>query len=119
MRSTTIITAKIRPNYYSLIVSGFKRFEVRSESFGQADAIRYIDSVDGTFLGIRRILGVTHLNRSQDDDAKRYAAIGEDDFYRLFPRPEDGGPYELWAAKIGDDVTLDQLFSEEEEGIHE
>jgi hypothetical protein len=57
MKTTTIITAKIKPDIYKLILTGKKIFEVRSEKFGNAHYIRYVSSETGELLGVHDIQG--------------------------------------------------------------
>lgn len=55
MKFTEIVTAKIKPGIFTLIESGRKRFEVRSESFEDASVIHYVSSENGETLGYYEI----------------------------------------------------------------
>lgn len=51
MKRTVFITAKLQDNYFELIKNGTKKYEVRDESFIDAQVIRYISSSSGNELG--------------------------------------------------------------------
>ncbi len=57
MKFMKIVTAKIRPDIFTLIESGRKRFEVRSDDFNDASIIRYVSSETGKTLGYYEING--------------------------------------------------------------
>jgi hypothetical protein len=129
MKPVTVITAKIRPDIYDMIVRGRKRFEVRSESFRDADFIRYVDPESGLefpnpeFQAARASiyrLGPEHdFDRSCDDFVQSLAALSAAEFHELFPLPllsimDTGRMSTLYAAPIGERIsTLPQIFQEE------
>lgn len=112
MRKTTIITAKMQSRFFDLVLAGTKRYEVRDEPFGDAQAIRYIDSEDGRELGIYRIEETLQLRRDEDDRLIDLAGISKDEFYELFPPVSDGGPSKLWVARIGEPIDIRHLLRE-------
>lgn len=113
MKMTKIATAKLRRTFFELIETGTKRHEVRSTSLDGVDAFYFVDSETHEPLGIFRVIDVFKIDRLDDDVAIKLAAIGQDEFYSLFPRPADGGPEVLWVAKLGENVTLDALLRED------
>lgn len=112
MRKTTIITAKMRDEYFRLIVEGKKHCEVRDESLEDVQAIRYISATDGHELGIYKTGRIVSMNRSRDDELITLAGILPSDFYSLFPKESHGGPPRLWAAELLERTTLEELVRE-------
>ncbi|KXS23682.1 MAG: hypothetical protein AYW82_03685 [Bifidobacterium dentium] len=110
MRRTVIITVKIRDSFYRLIENGLKQYEVRTEPFGDAQAIVFVDAETGARLGIRRILGTKRYGRGEDEQVLGLSGIGQSDFRKLFPSKRDGGPAFLWVARLGRSVSPDDLL---------
>jgi hypothetical protein len=112
MRTVTIITAKIQPDIYDMIVRGQKRFEVRNESFHNADYIRYIDATTGHELGIYQ-LGTEMCFDGHDAAARAFccacAAISPKTFNELFPRFVFHDT-DLHVVPIGERAALDDIF---------
>jgi hypothetical protein len=98
MRWTTIVTAKIRPEIYDRIENGKKNWEIRDEPFGNAKAIRYIDSETGKLLGYCEISWTCYLARTYDPLLIDLAQVDSQTFYDLFPAD---GPIRLYAAQLG------------------
>jgi hypothetical protein len=96
MRTTTIITAKIRPDIYELIRAGEKQFEVRTESFQKADYIRYT-ALDGTTLGIHPIYSTSSIIDPSTGIIARIASISPHDAHNLKLTSEN----RLFIALIG------------------
>lgn len=108
MKITTIITAKIQPDIWKLIIEGKKRFELRTESFQNADFIRYVSSEDGTPLSLHRIGRETTIPADNRDMLAALAGVDAAKVDELFPsRQLDEGaePGYRWcpvyAAPIG------------------
>lgn len=112
MRKTTIITAKMREEYYRLVLKGQKRCEVRDESLEGVQAIRYVSADDGHELGIYRIGRIVCMDRKHDEELITMAGIRPSDFYSLFPGEREGGPSRLWAAELLGRTTLERLVTE-------
>ncbi|GAA6124191.1 hypothetical protein BPY_22990 [Bifidobacterium psychraerophilum] len=117
MRLTRIITAKIRPEIMELVSSGAKRFEVRMESFQDADFIRYVhaDAPDVQFEdGLRRLGCERRFGRESDEFVRELSGVDDETFRELFPRRRIWSPAtrfdDLYVAPIGEPVTLDQMF---------
>jgi hypothetical protein len=112
MRTVTIITTKIQPDIYDMVLRGQKRFEVRNESFHDADYIRYISSTTGRELGIYQ-LGPEKLFDGQDpadrDFCQSCAAISPKTFNKLFPRLAFHDT-DLHVAPIGDPRAFSDIF---------
>ena len=85
MKMTKIATAKLRRTFFELIETGTKRHEVRSTSLDGVDAFYFVDSETHEPLGIFRVIDVFKIDRLDDDVAIKLAAIGQDEFYSLFP----------------------------------
>jgi hypothetical protein len=118
MRLTRIVTAKIRPEIMELVSSGAKRFEVRGESFQDADFIRYVhaDAPHVQFEdGLRRLGCERRFGRESDEFVRELSGVDEETFRELFPGPHPWFPFwrnhdDLYVAPIGEPVTLDQMF---------
>lgn len=110
MVRTEIVTLKIRVSYMELIRKGVKRFEVRDEDFAPVDVIYYVDAATLRPLGAYSVVRTFCMNREQDKESIRYAAISRDDFYCLFPKSENGGPKALWVAEIGSPVVISEVL---------
>lgn len=104
------MTARIRRPYYDLIRSGAKEYEVRDYSLEGVDAIWYVDSGTSEGLSLRRLSGATSFSRDQDQLVACLSAVGRKEFYGLFPPSSEGGPSVLWAARIGEEVSMEQLL---------
>lgn len=92
MRTTVVISAKLRDEYAELIRTGKKHYEIRTEPFGKAQAIRFVSACDGSELGIYRIKTAYPKNRTDERQLIDMAAIGDKAFHKLFPPVEEGGP---------------------------
>lgn len=119
MKTTTIITAKIKPDIFRLIEQGRKRYEVRDESFHQADAIRYVDAETGKVLGVYRLGPEDDFDRTHDPLVQSLSGVDDDTFHRLFPKTVDFGILikgvdRLHVAPIRSRISLDAIFPEEE-----
>lgn len=113
MKTTKIVSARIKSSYYRLINLGIKKYEVRTESLEGADAFYFIDDKTDDLLGIRAIEQVFSFDRSEDELVLNLSAICPNDFYRLFPPLDNGGPDRLWVAKLGQNINLDRLLKSE------
>lgn len=111
MKRTTIVTAKILDHYARLIERGVKRFEVRSESLEGVDAIQLVSSETGGDLGVYEVLRTLSFGRDEDEKVMTLAMTTPEEFYRLFPKPSDGGPNRLWAAELGGRTSLASLVA--------
>lgn len=116
---TEIVTLKIKRRYMDLIVHGVKRFEVRDESLASVNFVHYIDSVTLESLGVYSVARTFCLTRDHDVESIQYAAIECDDFYRLFPNLDNGGPVKLWIAELGAPVDLLEVLGGSVYGDHE
>ena len=87
MKITTIITSKIQPDIWKLIIEGKKRFELRTESFQNAGFIRYVSSEDGTPLSFHRIGRETTIPASNRDMLAALAGVDAAKVDELFPFP--------------------------------
>ncbi|MCI1212083.1 MAG: hypothetical protein LKF93_09625 [Bifidobacterium tibiigranuli] len=131
MKTTTIITAKIRPDIYDMVLRGQKRFEVRSESFCDAHFIRYVDPEDGREFpdpvcpsrrsSIYRLGPEYDFDRSSDGFVQALSGLSEAAFAEMFPNPGHffaaytGSINTLYASPIGARIsTLPQIFEEEQ-----
>jgi hypothetical protein len=122
MKMTRIITAKIRPGIMMKISDGGKRFEVRMESFHDADFIRYVDA-DHPHIqfsdGLRRLGRERRFSRDSDEFVRELSGVDEETFEELFPRQNPWFPEfthrrdYLYVAPIGEPITLDQMFEKE------
>ena len=112
MKRTVIVTVKIRPDFYQLIENGTKKYEVRTESFGDAQAIVFLDAATGRRLGMRRVLGSRQYHREDDERVLELSGISRQDFRDLFPPETNGGSPSLWVARLGQPTGLDDLFEE-------
>lgn len=110
MRRIVIITAKIRSKYAKLIRNGAKTYEVRDETFADAQAIHYIGQDDGADWGTYSIERTFSLGREDDGKLIAYASIPADEFYELFPSTPNGGPERLWVAQIGARLDIEGLI---------
>lgn len=113
MKLTSIITAKIEPEIYKKILTWTKRFEVRDESFQNADFIRYVNanSENGAeeVFGIYRIKGEIFLPSNARSIAQEISAVDEETFDRLFPTED----YVFYVAELGEPITeLSELFTD-------
>ncbi|MCI1673159.1 MAG: hypothetical protein LKI34_02920 [Bifidobacterium tibiigranuli] len=128
MRTTTVITVKIEPYIYDMILRGQKRFEVCSESFHGADFICYVNpETDNEFPlpglpytdeSIYYLGPEQRFDRDSDEFVQRLAGISKGEFYKLFPRPSvvafTGQINNLYAAPIGERITnTAEIFQEE------
>lgn len=104
-----VISAKLRDEYAELIRTGKKHYEIRTEPFGKAQAIRFVSACDGSELGIYRIKTAYPKNRTDERQLIDMAAIGDKAFHKLFPPVEEGGPSTLWVAEIGASTTIEEL----------
>ena len=109
VRTTVVISAKLRDEYAELIRTGKKHYEIRTEPFGKAQAIRFVSACDGSELGIYRIKTAYPKNRTDERQLIDMAAIGDKAFHNLFPPVEEGGPSTLWVAEIGASTTIEEL----------
>lgn len=111
MRTTRIVTAKIEPDIYKLILDGSKTHEVRDEPF-DADIIRYVSSEDGSLLGVHRLWNEERVPRLKHTEHAlcELAGITYDKFIDLF----HAGPERarnLYVADIGRrHDTVDELL---------
>ncbi|MEK0226342.1 hypothetical protein [Bifidobacterium mongoliense] len=110
MRTTVVISARLRDEYAELIRTGKKHYEIRTEPFGEAQAIRFVSAHDGSELGIYRIKGSYPKDRRDEKQLIDMAAIGDEAFHKLFPPVEEGGPSTLWVAEIGARTTIEELI---------
>lgn len=110
MRTTIIITAKIRDEFMELIRERRKKYEIREEPFNGAQAIRYVSSRDGRELGVYRIVDTFEIPRSQKDSVIEISAIGTQQFRSLFPDHDDDDKQSLWVAHLGGETTVDELL---------
>lgn len=112
MKTTIIITAKIRPDIYDMVRRGKKRFEVRNRSFHDADYIRYISSTTGRELGIYQ-LGPEKCFDGQDPADRSFcqacAGISPETFNDLFPRFSFRST-DLHVAPIGERRATSDIF---------
>lgn len=115
MKKTTIITAKIRERYAALIDQGVKRYEIRSDSLDGIDAIHLVSTETGKSLGTYVVVNTLCFDRDDDIRVMSLAQTTPEQFYELFPRPEDGGPRKLWAAELGKRTSLDALVARDSE----
>ncbi|RHC89859.1 hypothetical protein [Bifidobacterium pseudocatenulatum] len=113
MKSTTIVTAKLCDDLWALILAGRKRYEVRDESFHDAQAIRYVSATTGNELGMFLLGEQFSLGRDQDSRLVELASVSPDRFHRLFPAESEGGPARLWVARLIGPTNVDELFGEE------
>lgn len=107
------MTAKLKDEFYDLILSGKKKYEIRDESFGDAQIIRYISSISGRQLGIFALGNRSRVDRSEDERLIKLAAVPRSVFYKLFPTVENGGVKELWVVEILSPIDIDDLFKGE------
>jgi hypothetical protein len=121
MKMTRIITAKIRPGIMMKISDGGKRFEVRMESFHDADFIRYVDADHPHTQfsdGLRRLGRERRFSRDSDEFVRELSGVDEETFKELFPRPSLWVPEfthrrdYLFVAPIGEPIALGQIFQE-------
>lgn len=112
MRRTTIITAKLRDEFLPSILNGSKRYEVRDEPFGDAQAIRYISATSGKDLGLFSLGDRFPVDRSEEGRLVGLAAIPEERFRELFPDIANGGPEILWVAEILGQVDIRTILEE-------
>jgi hypothetical protein len=118
MRLTRIITAKVKPGIYRLIESGEKTLEVRDDSYQGADAIRYVNCVNGRYLGTYRIDAVSSLPMDCQIDreiAMNAARVGRQEFDRLFPAENFPPGHPVEVALIGERIDDYQRLFEQEE----
>lgn len=112
MKRTTIVTAKILDCYAELIERGVKHYEVRADSLEGIDAIHLISAETGKGLGTYEVLRTLRFGRDEDERVMTLAKTSADQFYSLFPRPEQGGPDTLWAAELGRKVDPEALIGD-------
>ncbi len=110
MKIATIAIMKIRHEFFDLIVSGVKKYEVRDMPLEGIDIIVYRDAATGLYLGSYYVEGVIKFNRSEDELVRDLSSVDLDTFLELFPMPENGGPINLWAAKLSTQASLKDLF---------
>lgn len=118
MKFTNVVTAKIKPNIYTLIERGVKQWEVRDESFQNADVIRYVDAESGSVLGSYRLGEKFALPREWDSITRYLAEVDWSTFYELFAPADDGmgiddGPEMLYAVQIGRQLDAPLDYSRE------
>lgn len=111
MKRTTIVTAKILEHYAELIERGIKHYEVRSESLDGIDAIHLVSAETGEDLATYEVLRTLRFTRDEDSKVMPLAQATPEQFYELFPLPDDGGPEMLWAAELGARTTLSTLVA--------
>lgn len=107
----TIATARIEPGIYRLIEQGRKRYEVRDESFRQADAIRYVDAQTGKVLGVYWLGPEDDFDRTHDPITQNLSGVDGGTFRRLFPKTAA----RLYIARIRSRTSLVDIFPEVEE----
>ncbi|MCI1644390.1 MAG: hypothetical protein LKI21_07620 [Bifidobacterium crudilactis] len=110
MKRTVIVSAKIIGSYAELIRRGVKRYEIRSDPFCDAEAIRYIDASDGSELGLYTIVESFPVDRSEEQRLIQLSSISVQEFQNLFPPVSQGGQPTLWVAKLGGATTLTELL---------
>lgn len=110
MKKATMAIMKIRHEFFDMIVSGVKKYEVRDMSLEGVDIIVYRDSVTDSYLGSFYVEKVIKFNRSEDELVCKLSSVDSYTFLELFPIPENGGPINLWAAKLSTQVSLKGLF---------
>lgn len=110
MKTTTIITAKIEPDIYKMIDEGRKNYEVRDESFQNADVIRYVDNTNGKVLGMYWLGPESVFDYSPDQFMLSLFGIDDDRFHRLFPKTG----INLHTARICSRTSLTDIFPEVE-----
>lgn len=110
MKRTVIITAKMRDEYYRLIEEGIKQYEVRSESFSDAQIIHYVSATSGRSLGMYTLVDTFPLPRQNEQQLRKYAAIPSSDFDAIFPLPDCGGAPVLWVARLGAKIQLSTVI---------
>ena len=102
MKFVKIVKAKIRPEIFTLIASGRKRFEVRSDDFEDASVIHYVSAETGETLGYYEIDGrQSELNTTSIPLLSLIAGISEEEIADL------GLPNHLsivYIAEIGDRI---------------
>lgn len=105
MKSITIATAKIKPEIYQLIENGEKHYEARSESFENADVIRYVSSKTGRQLGCWTLAGSEFVFNSADKANEgviaELARISDYDVQNMF------GGMNVYVRRIGDRIYDD------------
>lgn len=111
MNTVTIATARIEPGIYRLIEQGRKRYEVRDESFRQADAIRYVDAQTGKVLGVYWLGPEDDFDRTHDPITQNLSGVDGGTFRRLFPKTAA----RLYIARIRSRTSLVDIFPEVEE----
>lgn len=109
MKRTVIVTARVRDEFAILIRDGRKTFEVRNESFLDAQAIHYVSAYDGHDLGTYRIERSFPVSREEETALRRYAAITDEEFDALFPLSGKTSSQILWVAQLGESTTLTAL----------
>lgn len=114
MKRTTIVAAKILDCYAELIERGVKHYEVRSDSLEGIDAIHLISAETGENLGTYEVLHTLRFGRDEDERVMSLAQTSTEQFYSLFPKPEQGGPETLWAAELGRKIDLETLVENTE-----
>lgn len=106
MKFTEIVTAKIRPCIFTLIDSGRKRFEVRSDDFEDASVIdasviHYVSSETGETLGYYEIARQSELHTTSIPLLALIAGVSEEEIEDLgLPNPLSN----VYIAEIGDRI---------------
>jgi hypothetical protein len=104
----------MRDEYAELVRMGRKRYEVRSEPFGDAQAIRYVSAESGRELGVYRLGRIFSVDQGDKERLIRYAGIPGGEFDQLFPSRRGNGPERLWVAEIGAPTTVARLLEGKE-----
>lgn len=115
MKTTTIITAKIDSDIYKMIDEGQKLYEVRGESFQNANIIRYVDDINGEVLGMYVIGPEDVFDRTHDQFIKKISGVNDRTFRDLFPKPGEGPDsdkkaYCLYVVPILCKISMDDIF---------
>lgn len=84
MRSLRIVSMKLRPEYWSDIEAGVKRFEVRDTCITPCDGIVFTDPKTGRKLGAARIISETTLTDWTPELVAQIAGISVKDATELF-----------------------------------
>lgn len=110
MEKLTIAIMKIRHEFFDMIVSGVKKYEIRDTPLEGVDIISYRDAATGLYLGSYYVDGVMKCNRTEDEHVRELSSVDNDIFFQLFPMPADGGPDNLWVVKLSKRASLREIF---------
>jgi hypothetical protein len=111
--TATVCIAKLQPGLLRRILTGEKKYEVRSESFNHARLIAYTN-LSGKLLDVYSLGEDLPYRRSEDERVRDMADVSEETFNKLFPRSV---PL-LWVARIRRKVTDQVLISEIRKEAH-